>query len=414
MRVRTVPVGVVGAGLAILVLIGAVAGAWRRSNDPAPSAMDPRPASVPTGPGGIALPGERYAEDVRYVLSPEQIPAIDEPRFARVASTSLPQEEPVLSVEIDGQARAYPIRYLLFHEIVNDELGGTPLAVTYCPLCNTGVVFERPTIRGEVLSFGVSGLLLHSNLVMVDRETGSLWSQVLGEAIGGELEGRRLEILPAQTVSWGDWAAAHPRGLVLQPPSFAPLGPKTGAIPPYGLNPYRGYDRGERPPLFRGSIDRRLPALARVLGIRTGRDALAVPFALLERRAVGGWSALEVGPGGDPIVVFWHAGTVSAVDAPLLTDSRDVGAAGAFLPLIDGERLRFVATRGGIVDRETRSTWSIVGIATAGPLEGARLEAVLAIDSFWFDWAAFHPQTRIARGGGSLPDGISTGSATRR
>lgn len=387
----------VGAGLAILILLGARVGAWWRSGDRARSVAEPQPVAVPTAPEGIASPGERYADDVRYVLAPEQIPAIDDPRFARVASTTLPDEEPVLSVEIDGHARAYPIRYLIFHEIVNDRVGGVPVLVTYCPLCNTGIVFERPRVEGQALTFGVSGLLLHSNLVMVDRQTGSLWSQVLGRSIGGPFEGTELEMVPAQLVSWGDWAAAHPRGSVLQMPSYAPLGPKTGARAPYGLNPYQGYDRGERPPFFQGRIDRRLPGLARVLGMRAGGDALAVPFALLERRAVAGWSTIEVSLAGEAVVVFWHAGTVSAVDAPLLTDSRDVGAAGAFLPVTEGRRLRFVATRGGIVDRETGSVWNLLGRAISGPLEGAQLPHVAAFDSFWFDWAAFHPQTRIAR-----------------
>ncbi len=417
MRVRAASVpraGVALVGLVALALVGAWVGAWLRPSDPARSTADPERPAAPIGPGGIAAPGARYAEDVRYVLAPEQIPAIDDPPFAGAGATVLPDAEPVLSVELGGHVRAYPIRYLLFHEIVNDRVGGVPIAVTYCPLCNTGVVFERPTIGGEVLSFGVSGLLLHSNLVMVDRQTGSLWSQVLGEAIGGELEGTRLGIVPAPLVSWGNWAAAHPRGLVLQAPSFAPLGPKTGSRPPYGINPYQGYDRGEPPPFFRGSIDRRLPGLARVLGLRAGGEALAVPFAVLERRAVGGWSVLGAHVGADPVVVFWHAGTVSAVDAPLLADSRDVGAAAAFVPLVEGERLRFVATREGIVDRGTGSAWDLLGRAISGPLEGVQLQRVAAVDSFWFDWAAFYPETRLAPGRTSRPSEISAESATRR
>ncbi|GIU99144.1 MAG: hypothetical protein KatS3mg014_0760 [Actinomycetota bacterium] len=390
MRTRAVA----GAGLALLALL-ALLGARLGLRDGRRPAV-PADGGSPSGPGGLAAPAERFADDVVYALAPEQIPAIDEPRTVSVRATVLPPTEPVLSVEIGGASRAYPIRYLLFHEIVNDELGGVPLAVTYCPLCNTGIVFERPVVHGRTLTFGVSGLLLHSNLVMVDRETGSLWSQALGEAIGGELEGARLELVPAAIVSWSDWSSAHPDGTVLGTPTYAPLGPKTGGQPPYGVTPYRGYDRGGRPPFVRGRIDHRLPAFARVLAIVSEEDPVAIPFAALRERAVRGWSVLPLRVAGEPVVVFWRAGTVSALDAPLLADSRDVGAAGAFSPIVDGRRLRFVATDDGIIDAPTGSRWDVLGRAISGPLRGASLRRVPSFDSFWFDWAAFRPQTRIA------------------
>src|SRR5918996_4720466 len=166
---------------------------------------------------------------------PDGIPPIDDPRFVAPGTVRwLADREPVLSVVHRGEAKAYPIRILMWHEIVNDSIGAEPVTVTYCPLCNTGVAFRRPTIEGDLLDFGTSGRLLHSNLVMYDRQTGTFWSQATLEAIVGPLAGRRLEPLPAQIVSWQDWRATHP-------PRKGPS-QDTGVDPPYRPNPYPGDD----------------------------------------------------------------------------------------------------------------------------------------------------------------------------
>jgi hypothetical protein len=321
---------------------------------------------------------------------PDGIPPIDEPRFVPPSRVDfLDPNEPVLAVEVDGIAKAYPIRIMTWHEIVNDTFGDQPIVVTYCPLCNTGIAFERPVIDGQLLDFGTSGKLYHSNLVMYDRQTESYWAQATGQAILGPLAWEQLTFVPARLLAWGDWLTAHPDGSVLSL--------ETGFPRDYGVNPYAGYDGTENPFLFSGEPDPRLPATAHVLGITNGGEALAVPLDRLASVARGGWAAANVDVGGAEIAVFWKAGTSSALDAGRISEGRDVGASVAYVPTVDGERLEFESDGSGIVDRQTGSRWSITGEAESGPLSGTQLEVAVAIDSFWFDWAAFHPRTRIWR-----------------
>jgi hypothetical protein len=319
---------------------------------------------------------------------PDGIPPIDRPRFISADGVRfLAPQEPVLSVEIRGEAKAYPLRIMVWHEIANDTVGGTPVVITYCPLCNTGITFIRPTIEGELLDFGTSGKLYNSNLVMYDRQTGSYWPQALGQAVTGPLTGTKLEFLATQILSWSDWHSAHPNGLVLSQ--------QTGFARDYGTNPYGGYDESATPFLFSGEEDPRLPPLTYVLGVIAGQDVVAFPFPTLRRAAVDGHAAVNTVVAGGPVVVLWRAGTVSAVNASSIPDSRDIGAAVAFDRRVGGRTLTFEATSTGVIDRQTGSGWDITGRAMSGPLAGKRLRPVLATDSFWFDWAAFHPETSI-------------------
>lgn len=321
---------------------------------------------------------------------PDGIPPIDDPKFVPPDEVDfLFGKEPVLAIEIDGDARAYAAQILIWHEIVNDEVGGVPVTVTYCPLCNSGVAFERPTIDGELLDFGTSGRLYKSNLVMYDRQTNSLWPQVLGVAVQGPLLGTELVMIPMQLVAWDDWAAEHPDGKVLST--------DTGARRPYGTNPYEGYDDPNSNPSFGvdpAEVDPRLPPKERVLGVRVGEDAVAFPYTQLQDRSLG-WSVARETVGGEDVVVFWKAGAVSAVDAGLIEQSREVGAAGSFRPEADGEELTFSAGPGGIVDEETGSRWDIFGRAVEGPLQGTQLDRIVGVESFWFDWSGFFADTRI-------------------
>ncbi len=323
---------------------------------------------------------------------PDGIPPIDHPVFVDPAEANrfLTPEEPVIALEVNGAAKAYPLQILIWHEIVNDRIGGAPVSVTYCPLCNTSIVFRRPVIDGELLDFGTSGKLYQSDLVMYDRQTKSLWPQVLGAAAVGPLLGAKLQTIPSQIVSWADWRAADPNGKVLSP--------DTGVRRPYGTNPYAGYDRPESTPFaFVGTPDPRLPPKERVVGVRVGDHELAFPYTEIETGAAGDWSVAASTVGGRDVVVFWKDGTVSAVDAPKIADSRPVGATGAFDPSLDGRALTFHATTGGIVDDQTGSTWDVFGRAIHGPLAGQALDRIASVDGFWFAWAAFYPKTVIFR-----------------
>ena len=316
------------------------------------------------------------------------IPAIDDPLFESVAAarTWLGDRSPVIALEVSGEARAYPLAVLIWHEIVNDTLAGVPVVVTFCPLCNTALVFRRD-LNGVVHDFGTTGNLRYSDLVMYDRQTETWWQQATGGAIVGELTGAQLEFLPAQIVSIADFADAYPAASVLSR--------NTGYSREYGRNPYVGYDSVDQNPfLFDGVVDGRLPPKARVVTIGEGDQALGLPFS--ELRKVG---VATVELDGAPVVVFWTPGTASALNGPNIDDSDDIGSTGVFRPIADGRTLSFHRSGASedavILDTETGSSWSVTGRAVAGPLAGAQLEPLVHGDHFWFAWAAFAPQTTI-------------------
>ena len=318
---------------------------------------------------------------------PDGIPSIDDPSFLTAAEVDfLEENEPVLALTVDGDARAYPVQIMMWHEIVNDTVGGLPVAVTYCPLCNSAVVYDR-RLDDRILEFGTSGLLLNSSLVMYDRQTETLWSHFTGAGIVGELTGEELDTLPAATVAWSTWRDANPDGLVLSR--------DTGFDRAYGRNPYPGYDDvNSQPFLFNGEVDGRYTAMTRIVGIERDGEALGVPLASLQETGV-----VESELAGDALVVFWTPGTASALDGFEVAEGDDVGATGVFIPDADGQTLTFSATEGGadqsFVDAETSSTWNVLGQAIDGPLAGTQLEALPHVDTFWFAWSAFQPDGAI-------------------
>jgi len=207
------------------------------------------------------------------------IPPIYSPKFESIsqAGDGLKGVEPVVSFNLGGDARAYPLQILIWHEIVNDVVAGQPVMITFCPLCNTAIAFER-TLEGKVYDFGTSGLLRFSDLVMRDHQTESLWQQATGEAIVGDLTGKRLTFIPATVVSWTDFKAAFPQGKVFSK--------DTGFSRSYGRNPYSGYDNSERPFLFSGEVDERLGGLERVVPVTAGEADVAYPFSVISRLMV--------------------------------------------------------------------------------------------------------------------------------
>lgn len=312
------------------------------------------------------------------------IPPIDHPKLvtATVADSWLKPKEPVINFALGGDHRAYPLQVLIWHEIVNDQVGGQPVTVSFCPLCNSAIAFDRH-LDGRVLDFGTTGNLRNSDLVMWDRQTESWWQQLTGEAIVGELTGQRLKMLPSSIVSWADFKAGFPDGKVLSR--------DTGFERDYGRNPYVGYDDVDTPPfLYSGKLDRRLPPKERVVAVSLGGEDVAYPYSVLQKRRV-----ITDTVGGDPIVVFYQPGTVSALNSGSIPESRDVGATGVFRTELDGRRLNLTLVNGAIVDSETGSKWNVLGTAISGPLSGRQLDPVLHADHLWFAWAAFKPQTRI-------------------
>lgn len=316
---------------------------------------------------------------------PDGIPPIDDPKFVRQCSVDwLTASEPVLDLQIGDDARAYPLRIMTWHEIVNDTIDGVPVTISYCPLCNSAIAYDR-RVDGDVLDFGTSGQLLRSSLVMYDRQTESLWSHFTATAVVGSLTGTALETFPVQTISFDDFRGAHPDGLVLSQ--------DTGHSRDYGRNPYSGYDDPSASPfLFDGDADDTLPPMTRVIGVERRGQAVAL---LLDRLLDQRVTTFEIG--GETLVAWVKPGTASALDASSIPDGRDVGASGVFVPEVDARALTFRADGETFRDDETGSTWNVLGHAVAGPLEGRRLEAVTHLDTFWFAWSAFQPETEVAR-----------------
>ncbi len=365
------------------------------SATPPPSAAAPADGLLPleTPPPGaereFSTDFSRHTVPYREVLSggppKDGIPAIDAPQFVTVAEADawLASQEPVVLVQADGEARAYPLQILTWHEIVNDTVGDLPLTVTFCPLCNTAIAFER-TLDGRVLDFGTTGRLRFSNLLMYDRQSESWWQQAGGDAIAGELAGRRLAFYPATIVAWDEFQAAHPNGLVLSR--------ETGFNRSYGSNPYVGYDDVNQSPfLYRGpATPGTLQPMARVLTVDQNGEAVAYPYDVLAQVQV-----VNDEVGGEPVAVFWQSGVASALDNSSIAQGRDVGSAAAFSPELDGHRLTFRSDGEQIVDVETGSEWDLLGRAVAGELTGRQLTPVVGVNHFWFSWAAFKPETRI-------------------
>lgn len=250
----------------------------------------------------------RASIDLSEVISggPQKdgIPSIDNPVFRPLTAADKGSSEPAITVVIDGDARAYPLGILLWHEIVNDTVGGKPVAVTYCPLCNSGIVFIRK-VNNKETTFGTSGMLRHSDMIMYDRATESWWQQFVGEAIVGQMTGTVLKRVPARIESLARFATRNEDGSVLVPsdPSFRQ----------YGRNPYKKYDTADWPMLYRGDYDGPVAPLARVVVV----GSQAWPLDLVRKRGL-----IEVGD----LRVSWQAGLKSVLDASDISKGRDVGS----------------------------------------------------------------------------------------
>jgi hypothetical protein len=338
------------------------------------------------------------------------------------ASAWLADREPVLVVAFDSEAKAYPMQILTWHEIVNDTLAGVPIAVTFCPLCNSGLTFDRRIPLGakakdavtalnpeatilevtpDVLelyrqqggteeltgmlevTFATSGMLYNSNLLMFDSHTSTLWSQLGGDGNVGTLTGTKLLRYPAQVMSFADFRNAYPESPVLSR--------ETGFNRRYGENPYLGYDvAGEPAFLFDGVVDGRLSPKTRVVTLELNGEVIAYPFEVLQQEHV-----VNDTVGNEPIALFWQAGTVSVLDKQTIADSQDVGSVGVFSRIVNGETLTFIWNGENFVDEETNSTWNLAGEAAIGSLQGKQLTPIIHDNTLWFAWAAFKPETTI-------------------
>ena len=371
------------AALAALATLAAACSEPPAAPTPTPlplrSTPTPTPTPRPADPWESAVEVDGFAGSLIQWVPRDSIPAEFEPMFrpAEWADELLPTErapeprmaasEQVIGVSINGEHRAYSVPYLGRREIVNDVVGGRKIAVTWCPLCYTAIVFDRE-VDGRELTFGVSGKLLMNSLVMYDRETGSLWSQFAGEAVYGPKDGTRLEIVASQLITWGDWRRQYPDTLVLDKQAF-----------PITEDVYFGYYLSTSPGEI-GEInkDTRLRTKEFVLGLVGERSQRAYPIR--ELRKV--WVINDTFEDDDIVALISNGSATTAVY------SRSVGGRSLTFERADSPFL--------MTDQETGSVWDMAaGVAVSGELEGETLRRLPSFVAFWFAWTDYHPATEL-------------------
>jgi hypothetical protein len=317
--------------------------------------------------GQISLADIDRKDEIKYVLPSDAIPAIKNPEFVPADEAGLDDNEPVVGVTINGESRAYSVYLLNHHEIVNDKIGDNAFAVTWCPLANLAVVYNRE-INGEEYTFGVSGKLLKNTLVMFDYETESLWPIVYGEAIDGELTGRKLNNIPgSQKTSWGEWRKLHPDTLVL-----SHHGSRT-----IGYDAYADYHRKDETGIYPArNIDKRLSTKTTVIGIEINDKHKAYPFSLFNNTKI-----VTDKFQGLNLLVYRNNETGSVMVYDRKVDEH----------VIDFEKYMDFAT-----DSITNTTWDLEnGIGIKGSMKGKALRRVKFLSVYWFVWADYHPETEI-------------------
>lgn len=293
------------------------------------------------------------------------IPSIDSPKFVSAEDADLQDSDLVLGLNINGDIRAYPLNILVWHEIVNDEVGGTPVAVTYCPLCFTNQVFHR-TIDNQTVEFGTSGKLYNSNLVMYDRTNESLWSQALGQAIVGEHAGKKLERIPFDVAFWREWKALYPESKVLSQ--------DTGFGRPYGVDPYGNYYTDPNILFPVSHRDDRLGPKEIVAGLENEGSYRAYPIQQIEDNHI---INDEIGDRKIVLMSFY----------PFMVRGFDRS--------VDDMILDFQYDGGKVIDTLTSSIWNFEGEAIEGVMKGKQLVRLPFDEGFWFTWVAFHPDTSL-------------------
>jgi len=326
----------------------------------------------------------------------DRISPLDSPEFTQVggAPDYMKPGEPVVSLVVDGRARAYPLAILMRHEVVNDSLGDRPVVVTYCPLCNTAIVFES-TVDGQQLRFGTTGNLRKSDLIMWDSETSSWWQQITGEAIVGEYAQSHtvLETIPTEIIPWERFANDHPEGEVI----VRPIDDDGEPQHEYDSPPYTGYVDANRNPLgYNGLVDRQLLVTSRVLALNNDESAVVYPFEFLAEHPV----LNDTIDGQSIVTVFDHA-TDSSFDG-YDGEEADGGSATAFSRVVGDRTLSFESDPQGMVDSETGTIWSLSGRGLSGELAGEQLALVDHGNHFWFAVALFWPRTEIRDSLGEL------------
>ena len=331
--------------------------------------------SGPTTTTAISAQGEEKStvpldEIVSGGPPPDGIPSIDKPKFTSVreADKLLEDSELVVGLNVNGDIRAYPLQILVWHEIVNDNVGGVPVAVTYCPLCFTNQVFNRTLEDGNIVEFGTSGKLYNSNLVMYDRTSDSLWSQGLAQGIVGKYAGVNLQRIPFDVANWREWKELYPESKVLSR--------DTASSRPYGADPYGDYYTNSEVLFPISNKDDRLELKEVIIGLENN----------------GLYKAYKLQDVEDKKVINDVINNRS-----LALFSSFPFMARAFDPVVDDQTLqfRYDSQNNTFIDMQTGSEWDFEGAAINGELTGKELNRLPYDQGYWFEWVAFHPDTKL-------------------
>ncbi|CAN5413914.1 DUF3179 domain-containing protein [soil metagenome] len=332
--------------------------------------------------------------EITVALPKGAFPKIDYPEFMdkKEGLANFFKHEPVISVEINGEAKAYPLNMLTIHEISNDTLGGIPILPTFCPLCNAGIVYDRRLNfedKQHELEFVVSGMLRKSDMIMYDKQTETWWQQLMGHAIAGAFNGAELEIIPSLIISVEAFFQRYPNGRILSK--------KTGNLQVearYGKNYYEDYDDLASSPMEgffnKENIDDRLPPMERIVDVHAEGAYKVYPFSKIAEKGV-----INDTFKSKNIVIFYQSGTVSVLDKKEISQSKDIGAATVFNREVNNQVLTFKKEGNKFKDDQTKSEWDITGKCIAGSLKGSQLRIEPHGNHFAFAWLAFFPDSVI-------------------
>ena len=332
--------------------------------------------------------------EIQIVLPKGSFPTLDFPKFVgKEAGLSMFfAKEPVIAIEIDGKAKAYSLNILTMHEISNDTLSNIPILVTYCPLCNSGIVYHRKLEyngKENIMEFEPSGMLRNSDMVMLDRNTETLWQQLMGVAIVGELDKKELDILPSLIISIEEFFNRYPQGELLSKHTGYAENEKH-----YGQNPYKNYDNINSKPYERffdsDKIDKRLPPMERIVDIENNGQYKVYTLSDIKEFGVINDTFQK-----KKVVLFHQSGTVSVLDQGNISESKDIGTIAVYNRMLDGEKIVFKRTKGVFKDKKTKSSWDITGYCYEGELKGKQLKIEPHSNHFAFAWLAFYPDTEI-------------------
>lgn len=331
---------------------------------------------------------DKHSIDYKELISGgpprDGIPPIDNPKFQSIkeASSWIKDNEPLIFVNINNKTKAYPLQVLIWHEIVNDELADKKISVTFCPLCNASIVFDR-FLNGKLYDFGTSGLLRNSDLVMYDRQTQSLWQQFTGTAIVGEMLDKKLNEISSSIVSFKNIKDTYPKTLILSK--------DTGHNRDYGRNPYRGYDDINNSPfLLQTTPDSRLAPMRRVATVSLNNKDKAYSYKTIRAKKVVN-DEFE----NKKLALFYNDNIASALDKTYISSSKNAGSVLIYDRVLDSKEYEFYYKNKNFYDIQTNTKWDIFGNAIEGKLKGKKLKPIVHGSHFWFAWAVFKPNTII-------------------